>query len=250
MAVPSPLQGFHGHSLADQSRVVLMNRVDTKFILSIRQLDRCLSRLQGELTALEMDGRRLFDYDTLYFDTPERRLFLDHHNGKLNRFKVRLRHYRQTRTTFLEVKKKTNRLRTLKSRMPLPLAALGDSTVSDFLRTQADLPAARMQPALFVCYQRATLINPMDRERVTVDTKLAFHEPNRSRSIALPGLAVVEVKAERKADYSPMLERLLWLGCRPLPFSKYCIGSSLLFGSELKTNQFKPVLRAIHGICN
>ncbi|HBX41740.1 MAG TPA: VTC domain-containing protein, partial [Marinobacter adhaerens] len=51
-----------------------------------------------------------------------------------------------------------------------------------------------------------------------------------------------------KIPRSPLLERLGQLGCRPVQFSKYCIGTSLLFGHECKTNRFKPLLRRLHGI--
>ncbi|WP_416395557.1 polyphosphate polymerase domain-containing protein [Allohahella sp. A8] len=248
--ISGTLNGFCGHSLSEQGRVVLMDRVDIKFLVPLALLESCLTGLRQELTTLDLDGRRTFDYDTLYFDTPERRLFLDHHNGKLNRFKVRLRHYRQSRITFLEIKQKTNRLRTVKARTLLSAEASPASTIATFLKGQPALPAARMQPALFVQYQRATLINPAGSERITVDTGLAFHSPDRRRSVALPGLAIVEIKSDRQAAHSPMHERLLEMGCRAVPFSKYCVGSSLLFGTELKTNQFKPVLRAIHGLCN
>lgn len=36
----------------------------------------------------------------------------DHHNGKLNRFKIRQREYMDTKTSFLEVKFKNNQRRT------------------------------------------------------------------------------------------------------------------------------------------
>lgn len=249
MAVVSPLAGFRGHGLAEQARVALMNRVDTKFMVPARILEAFLPALQGDYTVLDMDGCRRFGYDTLYCDTPERRLFLDHHNGKLNRFKLRLRHYRQSRTTFLEVKKKTNRQRTQKTRIPVSSGTLADKTVTTFLREQSGLPAAAMLPALFVSYQRATLINSAGTERITLDTQLAFHSPDRSRSMGLPGLAIVEVKYDRKTGFSPMRQSLGHLDCRAVPFSKYCVGSSLLFGSDVKTNRFKPLLRSLHGIC-
>lgn len=249
MAVMSPLAGFGGHGLADQLAVALMNRVDTKFMVPARVLEACLPALQGEYTVLDMDGCRRFDYDTLYFDTPDRRLFLDHHNGKLNRFKLRLRHYRQSQATFLEVKKKTNRQRTEKNRIPVTSGALADKTAMTFLNEQSGLPAAAMQPALFVSYLRATLINGAGTERITLDTQLTFHSPDRSHSVSLPGLAIVEVKYDRKAGFSPMRQSLGQLGCRAVSFSKYCVGSSLMFGSDLKTNRFKPLLRSLHGIC-
>lgn len=249
MAVADSLARFERHALADQSGVALMNRVDTKFMLPTQVLEPCLPGLRHGYTVLDIDGCRRFGYDTLYLDTPNRQSFLDHHNGKLNRFKCRLRHYRQSQTTFLEVKKKTNRLRTEKNRVQVTPGLSANESLSRFLNEYLGLPAAGMQPALFVSYQRATLINRGGSERVTLDTQLTFHSPDRRRSVRLPNLAVVEIKYQRKSNGSPMRRCLGELGYRPVSFSKYCVGSSLLFSSDLKINRFKPLLRTLHGIC-
>ncbi len=100
MAVASPLEEFRGHCLAEQMQARLMNRVDTKFLVPAYLLDACLRGLEHHYSILEIDGRRRFTYDTLYFDTPERQLYLDHHNGKLNRFKLRIRHGRDAAGSF------------------------------------------------------------------------------------------------------------------------------------------------------
>ncbi|MDS1311170.1 polyphosphate polymerase domain-containing protein [Marinobacter xiaoshiensis] len=248
MAVLNPLAGFCGHGLADQMRVALMDRVDAKFVVRPGALEQCLQGLRGAYTILDMDGCRRFVYDTLYFDSPDRRLFLDHHNGKLNRLKVRLRHYRHSKIMFLEVKKKTNRQRTVKTRVPVTFESFVDGSATRFLKEQSGLPVAGMQPALFVSYQRITLISTQNPERITIDTQLAFHSPDRTLSVDLPGVAIVEVKHDRHSGCSPMLQSLARHGCRPVAFSKYCVGTSLLYGSQLKTNRFKPLLRSLYGI--
>ncbi len=51
------------------------------------------------------------------FDTPEFELFRWHHAGGRNRYKVRARQYVESRYTFLEVKHKTNKQHTVKSRL-------------------------------------------------------------------------------------------------------------------------------------
>ncbi|MGM0768807.1 MAG: polyphosphate polymerase domain-containing protein [Pseudomonadota bacterium] len=249
MAVASPLDAFRGHTLDDQIAARLMNRVDTKFMVPAWTLDACLRGLENHYSMLEIEQCRRFAYDTLYFDTPGWRLYLDHHNGKLNRFKLRIRHYRDTGASFLEVKKKSNRQRTEKNRMPLTAQTFSEGQVLPFLEEQLGLPAAGMLPALFVSYRRATLMNGQGTERITLDTGLAFHTPDRRQAIALPELAIIEVKYDRKAPSSAFAERLHRLGCRPVRFSKYCVGTGLLFGHQLKTNRFKPLLRSLHGIC-
>lgn len=248
MAVTGPREGFRGHSLADQMQARLMNRVDTKFLVPAHRLDACLRGLEHHYSMLEIDGNRRFTYDTLYFDTPGRQLYLDHHNGKLNRFKLRVRHYRETGDSFLELKKKSNRERTIKNRLPLTSQTVASGEVNHFLEEQLGLPVAGMLPALFVSYRRMTLMSPLGTERITLDTGLAFHSADRQSGIRLPDVAVFEVKYDRKIPCSPLLDRLGQLGCRPVQFSKYCVGTSLLFGHECKTNRFKPLLRRLHGI--
>lgn len=249
MAVCSPLSAFSGHSLAEQANAELMNRVDTKFAVPTQVLETCLRGLQEHYSVLDMGGRRDFAYDTLYFDTPERQLYLDHHNGKLNRFKIRVRHYRATGESFLELKKKTNRQRTEKHRLLLTPGTRSEQRVSAFLTEQSGQLATRMLPTLFVRYQRATLMNPAGSERITIDSRLRFDTPDGRCGTALPGLCVVEIKYDRKMPYSPLMDRLTGLDCRPLRLSKYCAGTGLLFADQVKTNRFKPLLRSLHGIC-
>jgi len=243
------LNAFESHSLAEQISSALMDRVDTKYLLDAAELDRCLSGLAAEYTVLEMNGCRGMAYDTLYFDTPGRQLYLDHHNGKLNRVKVRTRHYRATGERFLEVKVKTNKLRTSKQRMVLTGAAEPDArTLRHFLQEQLGLPATRMLPALFVHYQRITLLSRTGHERVTVDTDICFEHTGRHQRIGLPGVALVEVKSLRHQRRSPVLDLLKRMGHRPVSFSKYCIGTALLCRGVIKANRFKPVLSKLDAL--
>jgi len=113
------LNAFACHSLDDQSSAALMDRVDTKFVFPMRSLLEFLVELRDDYTILEQNHRRIFAYETTYFDTPERLFYHSHHNGKLNRNKVRFRHYQDSNTGFMEVKLKTNKDRAIKKRMPL-----------------------------------------------------------------------------------------------------------------------------------
>ena len=224
-----------------------MDRVDTKFLLTHEQLADCLEGVVGDYTALSIDGRRQLTYDTLYFDTPDRQMYRDHHNGKLNRMKVRVRHYRDSDQAFLEVKRKTNKGRTVKTRLGLSHSYPEPEQFQLYLRQLLGLPATRMSPALFVQYQRATLLGRHSCERVTVDTGLGFVASDTGKRYALPGLAIVELKTDAYGPESPVAERMKALGIRPLSFSKYCIGTALLAPERVKTNRFKPVLGMLSG---
>ena len=87
------LSSFDKISLDEMNGVSLMKRVDTKFILSESQLLKVFSKIQKDYKVLEIDNERLMQYSTLYFDTQNKKCFKEHHNGKLNRYKIRMRKY-------------------------------------------------------------------------------------------------------------------------------------------------------------
>lgn len=246
MAVALTLTGFQPHTLMDQATSALMDRVDTKYLLGVQALNRCLPRLAADYTVLEMNGCQRMIYDTLYFDTPGRQFYLDHHNGKLNRMKVRTRHYRATDQTFLEVKLKNNKLRTIKQRMALTGSSADPQTLHHFVNEQLGLPATRMLPAILVRYHRITLLNRSSHERVTLDTGISFEHVDGHQRIPLPGVALVEVKSLRHHMVSPALAVLKRVQQRPVSFSKYCIGTALLYQGRIKANRFKPVLAQLN----
>ena len=113
------LNRFEPISLQEMDGVLLMNRTDTKFMVSRAQLDDMLLHLGANYRILEVGTARINRYQTLYFDTVDFRCYREHHNGKRNRFKIRKREYVESQLSFLEYKGKTNNGRTIKSRIKL-----------------------------------------------------------------------------------------------------------------------------------
>lgn len=111
------LEGYAPISLAEMEVVSLLKRVDTKYVLHIGQLFQALSGLRDRYRVLEVQGRRLNCYHTLYFDPPDFQLYHQHHNGQRSRYKVRSREYVDSQLVYLEVKCKNNRDQTVKSRL-------------------------------------------------------------------------------------------------------------------------------------
>ncbi len=109
--------GFDPISLKQMDSVALLNRVDTKFVMTANQLLTALAMVQSNYWMLEVKGQRLNHYRTLYFD-PDFELFLDHVTGRAERYKVRSREYTDSHLSFLEVKHKTRKDRTIKDRIP------------------------------------------------------------------------------------------------------------------------------------
>ena len=85
------LKEFNKISLSQMDNVSLMRRIDTKYLLTQNDLLKILPSLKEDYKILEINGNRLMSYATLYFDSVLKNCFIDHHNGKSNRFKVRIR---------------------------------------------------------------------------------------------------------------------------------------------------------------
>ena len=132
--IDTALSAFSRHGLSDLSNSSLMNRVDSKFLLPTSSLIDVINACQDDYSLLEINGLTKFIYENLYFDSPSLNLYHHHHNRKLNRFKVRHRHYADVGTSYLEVKFKNNKGRTIKNRclsVRDPIAALENN--HDFL---------------------------------------------------------------------------------------------------------------------
>ena len=111
------LNKFTAVGLADIGKAKFMNRVDTKFPLRSEVLwQNILPEITDDYYIVEINGLRLMEYRTVYFDTPDNMFYTTHHNGKLDRFKVRKRMYVDTGVAYLEVKHKTNKGKTKKKK--------------------------------------------------------------------------------------------------------------------------------------
>ncbi len=236
--------------------VALQNRIDTKYLLTEWHALRILDRCQRDYSVLEIEGRRASHYSTQYFDTPRLTMYHDHHNGMRDRYKVRLRAYVESGTTWLEIKRKTNLERTMKRRLPLATAdpekfsqEMGIFTEEEgcFIRECTPYDPAQLYPAANNEFFRVTLAStdPSRPERITVDFGLRLRW--QEQSMALPGLAIAEVKRPRAGSLSPFTRAAHDLHIEPSSFSKYCMTIALLAPS-VRANLFKEPLRRMEAV--
>ncbi|MEP3209973.1 MAG: polyphosphate polymerase domain-containing protein [Maribacter sp.] len=231
--------------LHEMDKVALMNRVDTKFILHSRLLFAVLENLAIGYRVLEIAGSRISGYKNQYFDTKRLKFYTDHHNGKGNRTKVRLREYNNTGICYIEVKQKNNKGRTKKTRKKIggfqPI--LSDECI-EFVETAAtdDL---NNKAVLFNRFDRVTLVNKNEQERVTIDFNLSF--ASNSEEMQYPNLAIIEVKQASLSRNTAIFKYLKSIDIHPYRISKYCLGIASLNG-HIKTNLFKEKLRRINKI--
>jgi len=217
-------------SLNEMDKVRLMNRIDLKYVLSINRITALLARLDGNYRILEINEDRLFSYYTTYLDTSDYLFFNQHVTGRLERNKVRYRTYEATSTTFLEVKRTTNKNRTIKWRIEnsLPSGSVYDERANEFIDKHIPHFSSLLKPVLINRFKRITLVGPDMNERVTIDFDLSFSKPCGNFS-DLPNIAIVELKKERSSERTQMTKILKDLSVRPTGFSKYCIGNSILY---------------------
>ncbi|PLX20263.1 MAG: hypothetical protein C0597_04300, partial [Marinilabiliales bacterium] len=173
---------------------------------------------------------------TKYYDTSYFRMYYEHQNGKLNRYKVRERRYEETNIEFLEIKFKSNKKRTLKSRIT---KSINDGIFSkkeiEFLNYKSPFSSEELQVKLLNTFNRITLCN--DTERITVDFNLKFEGINGTKS-RLNSLAIIEVKQSKYSINSNIVKILKKHQIRPCSFSKYCIGATMVY-PNLKSNSLK-----------
>ena len=236
------LDQFQAASLDDMNRLKLLNRVDQKFIFRYEELESMLKEVLNDYNILAIDDKRLFQYNTLYFDTTAYTSYIDHHNGKPNRYKIRYRKYQDSGDVFFEIKKKIKGLRTDKHRVPTENIPQALGNAEKELLSECVKDGLQLVPTMWVNYKRLTLMSRETEERVTIDLNL--HLKKETEEVSLEGLVIVEVKQAKASRNSPFLECLREKQIRETRISKYTIAVALL-NHEIKRNAFGSKLRKI-----
>ncbi|MBO7120436.1 MAG: polyphosphate polymerase domain-containing protein, partial [Bacteroidaceae bacterium] len=154
----------------------LMNRTDTKFVTNKETLARLLELAQGKYYAQFHNNAKIANYMTTYWDTDGHLFYLEHHNGRAPRQKVRVRTYLDSDDTFLEVKTKNNHGRTKKKRVAVPSQEItGENGNEEFLQEKVHMGLADIHPTVRNQFHRITLVNYGKTERLTIDYDVHFH---------------------------------------------------------------------------
>ena len=237
--------------------VKLMNRMDTKYIVSLWMLPILLADAQDDYFVQEIDGKHIAAYNTLYYDTADLDMYHRHHNRQLVRQKIRVRKYVDSDLTFLEIKRKTNKGRTKKKRIrvsgfDLQPHMMGYKktgaalSVTDFISHHSRYSLETIQPHLRTIFHRITLVNKAFTERLTIDFDLRWENLLTNNHTTYSDLVIIELKRDRNT-LSPMADILLNHRIQPFKISKYCIGT-ILTTPDIKHNRFKPKLHRMEKI--
>ncbi len=234
-------------TLKEMDSVRLLDRQDTKYTFHIKYLPEFLEDAKDKYRVLEIDQRRIFQYDTLYYDTDDFLLYKYHHNEKVNRLKVRFRKYVESKLTFFEVKYKLFGTRTAKERIRTDdiKSALSEDEFDLIHDVQFD--KLDLKEKLWVYYKRITLVNNELTERVTIDVNLKFKHLDKEAEIE--NLAIVEIKQNKRSVLMPFVQLMKKKRIPPLSISKYCLGIALTVPG-IKANNFKPKFITLKKILN
>ncbi|MEX1000662.1 MAG: polyphosphate polymerase domain-containing protein [Crocinitomicaceae bacterium] len=229
------LVGFEPIYLDQIKGVELMNRIDTKYVIERGVLNEILPQLTEEYWALEVEGTKMNAYATQYFDTSDFKFYLDHHNGKGNRFKVRIRKYIESDIYFLEVKNK------FKGRTEKKRIRIGDfeEKLSEGSKEYVEAVVGDqlvLNSKLWNSFDRVTLVNKKLKERLTIDMNLSYQF--EEDSFEFNHFVIAELKQEKINRSSLFYKVMKKYGIRPNSFSKYCVGAITL-NPFLKANNFK-----------
>ncbi|MCF6351001.1 MAG: polyphosphate polymerase domain-containing protein [Flavobacteriaceae bacterium] len=236
---------FTSISLKEMDQVALMKRVDTKFLIAKKQLIEILELVKKDYDVLEIEGNRLMNYNSLYFDTDLKKFYFDHHNKRVRRTKIRIRKYVESDIYFLEVKQKDIKGNTIKNRIKIDNFETNLSKKSTNFITETTNKDYSLTSTLWNSFKRITLVNKNAKERVTIDLNLSFSlDKNEKR---YDNLVIIELKQERYDRNSPIVKILKKYRTHPYSISKYCVGILNLY-KNIKHNRFKQKLIKINKI--
>ena len=235
-SLPAIIAKFSPISLNEMDDVKLMSRTDTKFAFNANRMPLLLQQLMPFYRVLAIDGELIHDYKSLYYDTDDRKFYIDHHNQRVNRNKIRFREYVGSGLTFLEIKRKNNKGKTIKKRMKVDavtreLSEEHKKYIKKIIGKKLVVTAKQ-----WVNFSRITLVHKTQKERLTIDINLTFE--NEKLSGDLKQIVIAEVKQEKMSRSSDFMRIAKEMHILPIRISKYCM-STLKLNPGLKKNRFK-----------
>ena len=219
------------------------NRFEVKYLVATRALGELTGAL-GEYVVPDphAGGEQGYSVFSIYWDSPDFRLFWEKIEGLKSRRKFRLRRYVGSDDVYLEIKHRHDRtLEKRRATWPVERAvrAFGDGRQFDWeavgddpVGTEAVLMAQglRLTPRVGILYRRRAMFGAFDPElRVTFDSRIHYRtsgldiaHPFDTGKYALdPRVTVMEIKYNHRAPIwlTKMIRRY---ELRIVRMSKYC----------------------------
>jgi hypothetical protein len=195
-----------------QAPITVMQRVEWKYILSAEQTDFFCARLKGHM---EPDAYGLTTIQSLYYDTPDRRLVRTSIEKPEFKEKIRLRAYgHATNETpvFLELKRKAFGIvykRRVQATVPeVTQFFAGEPVLGEDGQIDREITYFRdyyrtLEPACMILYDRTAYYEPDGDLRLTIDRNpryrldaLSFDHAPVGIPLLAPGDTILEIKVQ------------------------------------------------------
>jgi len=241
------LENFTKIDLDNLDSIKLMKRYDTKYTFHKDKLMSIFDYLYNDYQVLEINKNLIFKYDNLYYDTDDYFFYYQHHNQRLNRYKLRCRKYNESNKCYFEIKFKNNKDKTIKTRILLDDKEINyelSEESKEFARKSVLINNGhiidKLSPALWVGFNRITFANLINKERLTFDINLTYTDKSLN-SHKINNLIIAELKSDNISINSNFYQYLKKLNIFPSKFSKYCMGIAIT-ENKIKYNRFKDKL--------
>lgn len=210
---------------------LFQKRLDRKYVIPRALIGTLLDYCRDYYDILAIDGSRIFDYETAYFDTTELDFYHQHQSGRAARKKLRERTYLNSGERYLEIKCRTNKGATVKHRIEI------DDVVdlSGFIQEHSGFSKSNLNSTLVTRYKRITLFHKTRIEKVTLDLELTYFRGEQI--VSYPNIVMVEIKVPNMHE-GQLFHFMKEHGIRKGSLSKYCLGMISL-DPEIKHNRFK-----------
>ncbi|QKG79734.1 polyphosphate polymerase domain-containing protein [Tenuifilum thalassicum] len=242
--------GLKSINICTTGQVQFLKRVDSKFIISAKWAqDKLIEHIKNNYYIVENNSILFPLYTSIYYDTEKLDMYLQHHNNRPKRYKVRTREYHASGDFFLEVKFRNHAGETLKKRIQPNAEDITENILSNFIDNNTPYRFKTLQKVLETRFNRITLVSMLFNERVTLDFNISLKDIQNQKSILLNDICIVESKRDKYNKTSVIMDFLKQAGYRKRGFSKYAIGCALL-NQHVKTNNFKPTINHLNKIRN
>lgn len=237
------LRQFSALSFADYHLKSFEGSSESKFILGAKELNKVLDEIKDQYHIIEIEGKRIFKYTSEYFDTEDYRLYMAHHNGNADRYLIKSNEIEGLKKRSLEIKYQSNKGKKFKHKHKNIENV--DNDVSEFIQQNTPFEPSLLKKMLQNQFYRIILVHKSFGEKVTIDLDLQLSDLNHK--IKLPYLAIVELRQLKYSFASDFILSLRKHNIQKISLNRYCIGVALL-NKDVKKNNFKPKLLAIHKI--
>jgi hypothetical protein len=227
----------------------LLNREERKYAVSQSRISEIILALSKRYRVLEHVEKRVFSYESVYFDDALFTTYFDHFKGRRKRFKIRSRFYQDSNLCTFEMKIKRYRGCTDKRRInyPVKFRSIITPQAYTFLdefyyeKFHQDFHF-KLLPILTVSNQRVTFVSNAGGERLTIDFDMVFRTDYHEYTVS-EDFVIIETKTSNGYGHCDRI--LAQHGARPQKWcSKYCLGAASM-KLVLKNTTFLPVLKII-----